>query len=51
MISPYTVRFHLEAARTRLNTTNTTHTVAKALAMGLINLSYEPSNLMHLAAG
>jgi DNA-binding CsgD family transcriptional regulator len=51
MISPYTVRFHLEAARTRLNTTNTTHTVAKSLAMGLINLSYEPSNLMHLAAG
>lgn len=51
MISPYTVRFHLEAARTRLNTTNTTHTVAKALAIGLINLSYEPSNLMHLAAG
>lgn len=49
MISPYTVRFHLEAARTRLNTTNTTHTVAKALAMGLINLSYEPSNLLHLA--
>ena len=49
MISPYTVRFHLEAARTRLNTTNTTHTVAKALAMGLISLSYEPSNLLHLA--
>ena len=49
MISPYTVRFHLEAARTRLNTTNTTHTVAKALAMGLISLSYEPSNPLHLA--
>jgi len=45
-ISPYTVRFHLEAARSRLNTTNTTHTVAKALALGLINLSYEPSHLL-----
>lgn len=51
MISPYTVRFHLEAARARLNTTNTTHTVAKALALGLITLSYEPSNLLHLAPG
>jgi DNA-binding CsgD family transcriptional regulator len=49
-ISPYTVRFHLEAARTRLNTTNTTHTVAKALALGLINLSYEPLHLLNHAS-
>lgn len=49
-ISPHTVRFHLEAARARLNTTNTTHTVAKALALGLINLSYEPSNLLQTEA-
>jgi len=47
-ISPHTVRFHLEAARSRLNTTNTTHTVAKALALGLINLSYEPSHLLQI---
>ena len=45
-ISPHTVRFHLESARARLNTANTTHTVAKALALGLINMSYEPSHLM-----
>lgn len=45
-ISPHTVRFHLESARARLNTTNATHTVAKALALGLINLSYEPTHLM-----
>jgi DNA-binding CsgD family transcriptional regulator len=47
-ISPHTVRFHLEASRSRLNTTNTTHTVAKALALGLINLSYEPTHLLQV---
>ena len=46
-ISAHTVRFHLEAARSRLNTSNTTHTVAKALALGLISLAYEPINLIH----
>ncbi|MCC3243766.1 autoinducer binding domain-containing protein [Methylocystis sp. WRRC1] len=46
VISPHTVRFHLESARARLNTANTTHTVAKALALGLINMSYEPTHLM-----
>ena len=45
-ISPHTVRFHLELARARLNTANTMHTVAKALSLGLINMSYEPSHLM-----
>lgn len=45
-ISPHTVRFHLESARARLQTANTTHTVAKALAVGLINMSYEPSHLI-----
>lgn len=45
-ISPHTVRFHLESARARLNTTNTTHTVAKAIALGLINMSYEPTHLI-----
>jgi DNA-binding CsgD family transcriptional regulator len=45
-ISPHTVRFHLESARARLNTANTTHTVAKALALGLINMSYEPTHLI-----
>ncbi len=45
-ISSHTVRFHLESARARLNTANTTHTVAKALALGLINMSYEPSHLI-----
>jgi DNA-binding CsgD family transcriptional regulator len=45
-ISPHTVRFHLESARSRLQTANTTHTVAKALAVGLINMSYEPSHLI-----
>jgi DNA-binding CsgD family transcriptional regulator len=45
-ISPHTVRFHLESARTRLDTANTTHTVAKALSLGLINMSYEPTHLM-----
>jgi DNA-binding CsgD family transcriptional regulator len=45
-ISAHTVRFHLESARARLDTANTTHTVAKALALGLINMSYEPTNLM-----
>lgn len=45
-ISPHTVRFHLESARARLNTANTTHTVAKALALGLINMSYEPNHLI-----
>jgi len=45
-ISPHTVRFHLESARARLNTANTTHTVAKALSLGLINMSYEPTHLM-----
>lgn len=44
-ISSHTVRFHLESARARLNTANTTHTVAKALSLGLINMSYEPSHL------
>ncbi|WP_363347808.1 autoinducer binding domain-containing protein [Methylocystis echinoides] len=44
-ISSHTVRFHLESARSRLNTANTTHTVAKALALGLINMSYEPTHL------
>lgn len=44
-ISPHTVRFHLESARARLNTVNATHTVAKALALGLINMSYEPTHL------
>lgn len=45
-ISPHTVRFHLESARARLDTANTTHTVAKALALGLINMSYEPTHLL-----
>lgn len=45
-ISPHTVRFHLESARARLNTANTTHTVAKALALGLISMSYEPTHLI-----
>lgn len=45
-ISSHTVRFHLESARTRLNTSNATHTVAKAIALGLIVLSHEPPNLM-----
>lgn len=45
-ISSHTVRFHHESARARLNTANTTHTVAKALALGLINMSYEPSHLL-----
>jgi DNA-binding CsgD family transcriptional regulator len=45
-ISAHTVRFHLESARARLNTTNATHTVAKALALGLINMSYEPTHLL-----
>lgn len=44
-ISAHTVRFHLESARARLHTTNTTHTVAKALSLGLISMSYEPSDL------
>ena len=45
-ISSHTVRFHLESARARLNTANTTHTVAKALSLGLINMSYEPPHLV-----
>ncbi len=45
-ISSHTVRFHLELARSRLNTANTTHTVARALALGLINMSYEPNHLI-----
>jgi DNA-binding CsgD family transcriptional regulator len=45
-ISPHTVRFHLESARARLNTSNTMHTVAKALSLGLINMSYEPAHLI-----
>ncbi|MBL1257388.1 autoinducer binding domain-containing protein [Methylocystis sp. Sn-Cys] len=45
-ISSHTVRFHLESARARLNTANTTHTVAKALALGLISMSYEPNHLL-----
>lgn len=45
-ISPHTVRFHLESARARLNTANTMHTVARALALGLINMSYEPTHLL-----
>jgi DNA-binding CsgD family transcriptional regulator len=45
-ISPHTVRFHLESARSRLNTANTTHTVARALTLGLINMSYEPNHLI-----
>ncbi|PPD41606.1 MAG: LuxR family transcriptional regulator [Methylocystis sp.] len=45
-ISSHTVRFHLESARARLNTANTTHTVARALALGLINMSYEPNHLI-----
>lgn len=45
-ISPHTVRFHLESARARLGTANTMHTVARALALGLINMSYEPAHLL-----
>ncbi len=45
-ISPHTVRFHLESARARLNGANTMHAVAKALACGLINMSYEPAHLL-----
>lgn len=45
-ISSHTVRFHLESARARLNTANTTHTVARALALGIINMSYEPNHLL-----
>jgi len=45
-ISSHTVRFHLESARARLDTANTTNTVAKALSLGLINMSYEPTHLM-----
>jgi DNA-binding CsgD family transcriptional regulator len=44
-ISSHTVRFHLESSRARLNTANTTHTVARALSLGLINMSYEPTHL------
>ena len=45
-ISSHTVRFHLESSRARLNTANTMHTVAKAISLGLINLSYEPPHLL-----
>jgi DNA-binding CsgD family transcriptional regulator len=45
-ISSHTVRFHLESARARLHTTNTTHTVARAVALGLVSMSYEPAHLM-----
>ena len=45
-ISSHTVRFHLESARARLNTSNTTHTVAKAIALGLIALSSDPPHLI-----
>lgn len=45
-ISSHTVRFHLESARARLGAANTMNTVAKALSLGLINLSYEPAHLM-----
>ncbi len=45
-ISSHTVRFHLESSRSRLNTANTMHTVAKAVSLGLINLSYEPPALL-----
>lgn len=49
-ISPHTVRFHLESSRSRLNTANTMHTVAKAISLGLINLSYEPPHLLQREA-
>jgi len=42
-ISSHTVRFHLETARARLETANTTHTVARALSLGLISLSCDPA--------
>ncbi len=45
-ISAHTVRFHLESARARLNAANTMNAVAKALALGLINMSYEPAHLL-----
>lgn len=45
-ISAHTVRFHLECARTRLNASNATHAVAKAIGSGLINLSYEPEHML-----
>ena len=35
-ISERTVKFHLENARHKLDTMNTTHAVAKALNLGLI---------------
>jgi DNA-binding CsgD family transcriptional regulator len=44
-ISPHTVRFHLECARTRLNAGNATHAVAVAISLGLISLACEPSSL------
>jgi hypothetical protein len=40
------VRLYIESARGRLNTVNTTHTLAKALALGLIDMSYEPPSLL-----
>jgi hypothetical protein len=35
-----------DTIRARLQTANSTHTVAKALALGLINMSYEPAHLI-----
>ncbi len=36
-LSERSVKFHLESARNKLNATNRTHAVAKALLLGLIN--------------
>lgn len=45
-ISPHTVRFHLESSRSRLNAANTMRMFARAISLGLINLSYEPPHLL-----
>lgn len=37
-ISEHTLRVYIESARSKLNASNTTHAVAKALAQGLINI-------------
>jgi DNA-binding CsgD family transcriptional regulator len=41
-VSPATVKFHLELARSNLEAVNTTHAVARAIGLGLINLAVEP---------
>ena len=48
-LSPATVKFHLEAARTNLEATNTAHAVARAVSLGLINLAIEPEEALQLS--